>query len=185
MVCKYEFRHVNGLVRHRTQVHELKKGSVHAAVRRRAARRELVPDGLGYLIKLFASPARSGLGTQELTKFAQYLQELLHTKIKSRTRRIYNKAKLEGLKEDPDGHSSTGLILPNRYLIPAYQIAEVSGVQPSEVLTALIAYGLEYLAKELRQYPVIPQVKKPPDVPKKETKNDLPPSNPVARPRFL
>jgi hypothetical protein len=190
MVCQYEFRHIEGLVRHRTQRHEIKKGGQHAPIRQRLAKRELIPDGLGYLIKVFASPERKNINTEELTKFAQHLSDLQHTKPRSRTKFHMTAAKFQALKDEPHGTTQVSINIPNQYLLPVYQMWEISGVLPNAILLALNAYGLEYLAKELRQYPVFPEVTKTPEKKlttpvKKKVENDPPETKPPTRSRFF
>jgi hypothetical protein len=192
MVCQYEFRYVGDLVKHRTRTHEIKKGGQHAPIRQRVAKRELIPDGLGYLIKVFASEHRKNINTEELSKFSQHIADLQHTKKKNRTHHHMTAAKLRALKDEPDGKTQVLLTIPNQYLLPAYQIWEITGVQPNYILLALIAYGLEYLAKELRQYPVFPEVTQAPEkklAAQKKVENDLPeaaaPTKPKARSKFF
>lgn len=189
-VCQFEFRHINGLVRHRTQFHEMRKGDAHAPIRQRLAKRALTPDGLGYLVKAFSAETRKGIDTNELSRFAQYLQDSLQIPQQKR-KHIENTAILQELKKYSQGKEQVTLGIPKNFLLPVYQIWEASGVAPKTILLALLAYGLEYLAKELRQYPTFPEVKSPdkkletPTQPKRKDPDEAPSPVQKPKPRFL
>lgn len=161
MVCKYEFRHAHGLTRHRTQRHNGKVTSPRAAIRARVAQRELIPDGLGYLTKVFVTDAKTKINSKELSKFAVYLQDQLslnHDTRGKRIRHVLHAATLKILKEGQKEPFLMQVKVPPQYILPVYQIWEISGVAPKDIVVALIAYGLEHLAQELRQYPSFPEV---------------------------
>jgi hypothetical protein len=175
MICKYEFRHAYGLTRHRTQRHNGQVPSSRAAIRARVAQRELIPDGLGYLTKIFVTDAKTKVDTKELSKFATHLQDLNQLEKGTRGRKIrhlIHAATLRTLKEDQKTPFKLNIGVPAQYVLPVYQIWEISGVAPKDIVAALIAYGLEHLAQELRQYPSFPKV---PDNPGKKLSEPLPP----------
>jgi hypothetical protein len=158
MVCKFEFRHAYGLTRHRTQYHQGKTPPSRAAIRARVAQRELIPDGLGYLTKIFVTDAKTKVDTKELSKFAAHLQDQLERVKVPRTHHHLFSAVLKSLKEGSKTPYQVHCKLPSQYALALYQIWEISGVKPNDILVAMVAYGLEHLAQELRQYPSFPQV---------------------------
>jgi hypothetical protein len=175
MVCKYEFRHAYGLTRHRTQRHNGKVTSPRAAIRARVAQRELIPDGLGYLTKVFVKDAKTKIDTKELSKFSIHLQDQLVLSKDTRGKRIRHALHAGTLRDFKEGHKEPHLLhvkVPVQYMLPVYQIWEISGVAPNDITLALIAYGLEHLAQELRQYPSFPEVPKNPG---KKLSEPLPP----------
>jgi hypothetical protein len=182
MVCKYEFRHAYGLTRHRTQRHNGKVTSPRAAIRARVAQRELIPDGLGYLTKIFVTDAKTKINSQELSKFAIHLQDQNMLSKDTRGKRIKHSLHAGTLRVLKEGNNEPFLIhmkIPAQYMLAVYQIWEISGVAPRDIVTALIAYGLEHLAQELRQYPSFPEVPKNPG---KKLSEPIPqPTKPLTR----
>lgn len=162
MVCRFEFRHVHGLSRHRAQFHNGSVPTSRKAIRARVAQREVIPDGLGYLTTLFAHDAKSKVDFRAFSKFAEHLNDLLEIKKPHRSQQIINSAVLRVLQNDKIPLHSMNLKIPTRYAIPVYRIWEASGVAPNSVTIALIAYGLEHLAQELKRYPIAPEVPKNP-----------------------
>jgi len=176
LVCKYEFRHAYGLTRHRTQYHNGRPSPARAAIRSRVARREILPDGLGYLTKVFVGDEKRKINSQELSKFARHLQDQLMLSRDTRGKRIKHSlhaATLKALKEDQKEPFFLQMKVPGQYILPIYQMWEISGVAPKDIAIAMIAYGLEHLAQELKQYPSFPEV---PHNPGKKLQDPLPPS---------
>jgi len=149
------------------------------------AQRELLPDGLGYLTKIFVSNAKTKVNTEQLSKFAAHLQDLNDTKGNTRGRKIrhlLHAGTLKILKDDLKTPFHLNISVPAHYMLAVYQIWEISGVAPKDITIALIAYGLEHLAQELRQYPTFPKVpenpgkklSEPTPQPIKEAKSEKP-----------
>jgi hypothetical protein len=82
-------------------------------------------------------------------------------------------ATLKALKEDQKEPFFLQMKVPGQYILPIYQMWEISGVAPKDIAIAMIAYGLEHLAQELKQYPSFPEVPKNPG---KKLEEPLPPS---------
>jgi hypothetical protein len=82
-------------------------------------------------------------------------------------------ATLKALKEDQKEPFFLQMKVPAQYILPIYQMWEISGVAPKDIAIAMIAYGLEHLAQELKQYPSFPEVPKNPG---KKLQDPLPPS---------
>jgi hypothetical protein len=140
------------------------------------AKRELLPDGLGYLTKVFVSDEKRKINTEEISKFARHLQDQLMLSRDTRGKKIkhaLHAATLKALKEDQKTPFHLQLSVPPQYILPIYQMWEISGVAPKDIAIAMIAYGLEHLAQELKQYPSFPEV---PQNPGKKLQDPLPPS---------
>ena len=126
---------------------------------------DITPDGLAFLAKICVPDARMKVNTLALSRFATYLQSIIDKadfKRPGRVRNILHAAKFKSLKEDQKAPLSVNLTLPAQYALAVYQMWDISGVAPSAILVALVAYGLEHLAQELRQYPSFPEVPKNP-----------------------
>jgi hypothetical protein len=159
VICRQEFRQTRGLHRHISQFHYGQRDSAtRAQINQKIKQRELIPDGLGYLEKLFVHDDKKHVSTESISKFAEHLKTISGYKRVSHHQQIINRAKLQALKEDKEGTTRVTLEVPNKYLLPAYQVWEISGAAPLLVYLAFSAYGISHVAHELRKYPTFPEV---------------------------
>jgi hypothetical protein len=141
----------------------------------------LQPDGLGYLTKVLVDPLRMyGLDLSALPRFSRTLTQ---SNVLGATERRRNKRGraatrylLERAQANLDGFvQMPAFVAPGKLVEPIAQLARVADVSTGTVVDALLAYGLELLAKELRQSrtapdPFIPGV----EAPKPPTQNTTP-----------
>ena len=130
--------------------------------RKRKMAAVLKPDGYGYLVKVLQDPKRVyGLNLSALPRFAQSLAQ--STVLAERNRKLTRRQRaatrylLERAQSNVDGYLQLNAVqAPGKLIIPIALLAKLSDVSPSVVLCALVAYGLEKLATELRTYRTAP-----------------------------
>lgn len=124
--------------------------------RRRGFTKVLIPDGLGFLQGVLRDPHRAaGLHLGELPKFAQRLSQGIprNNKAARRRARVALDLAREALQRSPDEPFQ---IIMSELKVPAalgevvLQLAIEADIAPKTMLIALMSYGLEALAKELR-----------------------------------
>jgi hypothetical protein len=128
------------------------------------------------LTKVFVGDEKRKINTEEISKFARHLQDQLMLSRDTRGKRIKHSlhaATLRALKEDQKEPFLLQMKVPAQYILPIYQMWEITGVAPKDIAIAMIAYGLEHLAQELKQYPTFPPV---PQNPGKKLQDPSPPS---------
>ena len=112
------------------------------------------PRGTGYLQKLLRDP-RSGkpLDVSALSRFAQVLKQGQRSR---RALRRSARAMLLEAQEHPSGVFRNTLRMPGTIAEPMARLALQADVPISAVASALLSYGLEMLANEVRKWNVVP-----------------------------
>jgi len=117
----------------------------HARAKKRAA---LVPDGHGYLKRVLVErPGTLNLGA--LRRF----EDLLYppgARRRPRLQRRLDRAFIAQAEEEPAGNAALRAPVTNAVAATIYRIAILAGVAPSTISTALVLYGMEKLAHDLK-----------------------------------
>lgn len=136
--------------------------------RRRSFTKVVIPDGTGWLTGVLRDPRRAaGLHLESLPKFSQWLHQQW-----DRVPHQFGKRSRAATK----GHRSHASMLPAdaAYRLPTMapevpaalgavilELALAADVPTNTIVTALLCYGTEYLAKELRATHYAPQPRLP------------------------
>ena len=139
--------------------------------RRRGFSRVIVPDGTGWLTHVLRDPHRAaGLHLGELPRFARWLTqswERKSHKMRKRTRNALRLAIAEAQTAAARSPNEPYTLPTSPPTVPAVLgetlglIALEADVPLRTIVTAMLAYGVEAFAKELRATTYAPQVRLP------------------------
>ncbi len=122
--------------------------------RKRKMQAVLVPSGTGYLQRLLRDPRSANrLDVSALPRFAQMLAQAPHGR--RRLRRSARAMLLEAQEHPHDAFRNT-LRIPGTIAEPIALLALLGDVPVTVVTSALLAFGLEMLANEVRKYKAVP-----------------------------
>lgn len=143
--CEKVCRGPRALGSHRSAIHRKRKRTMQTL---------LVPSGLGYLHKMLRDPRSANrLDVSALPRFAQMLAQ--GQRSRKALRRSARAILLEAQEHPHDAFRNT-LRMPGTIAEPIALLALRADVPMSAVTSALISYGLEMLANEVRKYKVVP-----------------------------
>jgi hypothetical protein len=143
--CDKVCRGARALGSHIAWIHKKRKRKMQAV---------LVPSGMGYLQKLLRDPrSASRLDVSALPRFAQMLAQGQRSR---KALRRNARAMLLEAREHPHDAFRNTLRMPGTVAEPIAHLALLGDVPVTVVTSALLSYGLEMLANEVRKYKAVP-----------------------------
>ena len=118
----------------------------HGPPRNPKPRPVLVPDGTGYIVRRM----RKGVDTSEIKNFQSYLETLGHRRRFLGKYTLHNAFALEEHKKDPKKAWVIKTKVPGPIALLVGEVSKAANVNPTTVWCALVCYGIEKLAAELR-----------------------------------